>query len=485
MKNKIILPVAIMIIVFFIKTLMAQDQSSTSLQQNNLLSTPPISVTIGGDFVTTGSFPAYVGERVDEFITQVFDQFRQNALGSINDPQVMAEINKRLSQYSLRGIKLKRADGTELDIDLLKFRITGDFSDNPYLKNDDVIIFPPYNIETNFFTISGAVNKPGKFLFIPGDKLSDAIMLAQGIDKAYEHVDTAEISRLNYNGTKQTTLEINIHSNSDYALQRGDRIIIKAKETDRKAYSVYVVGEVNSPGEIPITKDSTTLKEVMNIAGGFKSDASIKDTRLFTGNSVSMLLEKQYGIQIKNNSDLLSLNLPQMLINVEKLTLSRMSNLTVDDTTYFYLENELRILNESGSIDFTKLNDKNSNVSKYIVRNGDVIIVPPKKDAVYVFGQVVNPGYVHYVEGKDFRYYIQQAGGYGEFAEGEGNVMVIKGDTKNWISPTEKNVNIEDGDFIYVPKSIQRPFTYYLGITGSVLGIVGSLATLILLLIKL
>lgn len=485
MKNKIIFTVFLITFVFSLQSLKAQNQGLNNLQQNNLLNTPPISVTIGGDFVTTGSFPAYVGERVDEFVTQVYDQFRQNALRSINDPQVMSEINKRLNQYSLRGIKLKRADGTELTIDLMKFRITGDFSDNPYLKNDDVIIFRPYTIETNFFTISGAVNKPGKFLFIPGDKLLDAITLAQGIDKAYDHVDTAEISRLNYDGTRQTTIDVNINSDSGYALQRGDRIVIKAKETDRKDYSVYVVGEVNSPGEIPITKDSTTLKEVMNIAGGFKSDASIKDTRLFTGNSVSMLLEKQYGIQIKNNSDLLSLNLPQMLINIEKLTMSRMSNLTVNDTTYFYLENELRILNESGSIDFRKLIDKNSSVSNYVVHNGDVIIVPPKKDAVYVFGQVVNPGYVHYVQGKDFRYYIQQAGGYGEFAEGESEVMVIKGDTKNWISPTEKNVNIEEGDFIYVPKSIQRPFTYYLGITGSVLGIVGSLATLILLLIKL
>ena len=41
--------------------------------------------------------------------------------------------------------------------------LNGDFTNNPYLKNDDVIIFPQPDLEHNSFTVSGAVNNPGKF----------------------------------------------------------------------------------------------------------------------------------------------------------------------------------------------------------------------------------------------------------------------------------------------------------------------------------
>ena len=162
--------------------------------------------------------------------------------------------------------------------------------------------------------------------------------------------------------------------------------------------------------------------------------------------------------------------------------MSRMSNMTYQDTAYFFLENRIRILNEGSTVDFTKINDKNSQASKYIVHNGDVIIIPQKIHEVYVFGQVVKPGYVNYKDGEDFRYYIQKAGGYGEYAEGEDEVMVIKNSTKNWISPVDNNVNIEEGDYIWVPKKQIRPFNYYVGLIGSYLSIVASVATVILLL---
>jgi hypothetical protein len=97
---------------------------------------------------------------------------------------------------------------------------------------------------------------------------------------------------------------------------------------------------------------------------------------------------------------------------------------------------------------------------------------------------VPNPGYVNYREGEDFRYYIQKAGGYGEYAEDEDAVMVIKNSTKNWVSPTENKVAIEEGDDIWVPKKQLRPFNWYVGTVGNYLSIVASAATIILLLLQ-
>lgn len=461
----------------------AQTLNNSSNSTDQLISMGAISVTIGGDFIITGTFPALITDRVDQFVTRMFNQAKETALRNINDPELLQIVNKKIEDYSLRNIILKRSSGEEIKIDLQKFRVNGNFKNNPYLKNDDVIIFQPADLERNFFTISGAVNNPGKFSFVEGDKLSDAIELAQGINKAYENVDSAEINRLSYNGEAITKMKVDIDNNIQ--LKRGDRIRILAKESERKEFTVTVVGEVNLPGKIPITKNSTTLRDVITAAGGFKQTAALNRSRLFTGKAFSLLLEKQYGIKLQDNYDLLELKLPEGLLKIEDIIMSRMSNLTIEDTAYFFAENKLRILNESGVINFANLDDDSSFASSYIVRNNDVIIIPQKTNLVYVFGQVVNTGYVPYKAGKDFEYYIKQAGGYGEFAEDEDEVMIIKGLSKNWISPVEKNVTIEDGDYIWVPKSPQRTFNYYIREVSVYLSVVASLATIALLIIQL
>ena len=461
-----------------IQTSYSQIDTKTNNQAMLLMS--GISVTIGGDFPVTGSFPALATERVDQFVTTVYNDAKEKALRTLSDPQLLEKINKRLNEYSLRNITLKREDGEVFHIDLLKFRITGDFKDNPYLKNNDVLIFAPADKERDFFTISGAVSKPGKFLYVPGDKLSDAILLAQGINPAYENVTKAEIDRLSYDGNKMSADTVDI--NSDYLLKRGDRIIVLAKENQRKDYSVLVLGEVNSPGSYPITRDSTTLKEVIAQAGGMKSSASLEKSRVFSGNAIPLLLEREYGINIKDNSDLINTQLNNLLLQQEKIMMARLSNLTEEDTAYFYIENQLRVLESGSGIDFTKLNRKDSQASKYIVKNGDIILIPQKHFAVYVFGQVIHPGYIPYSEGEGYKFYLSKAGGMGPYANK--NVMVIKAGSKEWI-PADKNPDIEDGDYIYVPKEPQRSFNYYIGRVGQYLSIISSVATVVLLLVSL
>ena len=468
----------ILIIILAVNISFSQTDNKSGL--NSLLNNPTISVTVGGDFPITGSFPAFINERVDQFVTRMYINAREKALANITDPDLLKQINEKLNQYSLRDITLKRSSGETIKIDLLKFRINGNFKNNPYLKNDDVLIFPAADLERNFFSISGAVNNPGKFYFVDGDKLSDAIELAQGINKAYQNVTKAEIDRLDYNGDKLTAKIIDI--NADVSLQRGDRIIILADETQKKDFSVIVAGEVNMPGKIPITKDATTLKDVIKKAGGFTGNASLKRSRLFTGKSIMPILEKQFGMNFSENGKLDSKELEQKYFNFENYLMVRMSNITEQDSAYFYLENQLRLTADGGSIDFTKLNEENSEASKYIVKDNDVIIIPQKEKVVYVFGQVAEPGRINFVEGKDYNYYIDEAGGYGKYADED--VMLIKSVSRNWIPASSDNAKIEEGDYIYIPKDPKRSFHYYLGETANYLGIIGSIATIILLLIQ-
>jgi protein involved in polysaccharide export with SLBB domain len=452
------------------------DQSNNS---NSMIQNLTVSVTIGGDFPINGSFPAYINERVDQFITRMYMNIREKALQGINDPLIIQKINERLNRFVLRDITLKRATGEVLKLDLEKFRIDGDFKNNPYLKNDDVIIFPVVDMDRNFFTISGAVNKPGKYYYVEGDKLSDAIELAQGINKAYDNVTKAEIDRLSYNGQDMDSTIVDVKS--DFNLQRGDRIILIADETQKRAFTVSVVGAVNRPGEIPITKDSTTISEVIEKSGGFRENASLINSRLFTANSFPYLLQSFYGVKEKENAELFnleSMDRVNFLLKYENALMLRMSNVDEEDSTYFILENSLRLLLESGPVNFTKVEDKNSKDANYIVKDGDVIIVPEKKNRVYVFGQVANPGFVDLVPGKNYEYYIKAAGGTGDYARND--VMVIKGSSKNWIDAND-DVKIEDGDYIYVPRHITRSLNYYIKNISVYLSILASISTVILL----
>jgi len=461
-----------LIFILFVSAGLAQNSQTTTESKNDFslpIQTGPnfISVTIGGRFILTGTYAAGVSERVDQFITRMCLQAKLPVI-----------------DYSFRDITLRSANGKEVKIDLEKFHLNGDLVNNPYLKNDDVLIFPQTDLLLNYFSVFGAVNNPGKFHFVDGDKLKDAIEFAGGINKAYENVTTAEVNRLSFDGKEQNVIKVDL--SSDFTLLRGDRIVVIADEAMKKDFTVKILGEVNRPGNIPITKNTTTLAEAIKKAGGLTSKASLKFAKIYSGNSYYALLEGQVGWRTNINYPLQNLGSTDNsialdnLLRIEDLNMIRMSPLVPEDTSYFRMENRLRVFTEHSGVDFTKLDDPNSDASKYILKDFDLIVIPAKENTIYVFGQVPNQGHVPYVQGKEYKYYIQKAGGFGDYAE-QGDVMVIKGNTNQWIS-VNKNPVIEEGDYIYIPRSTARSFDSYIGQIGGYLAIAASVATVVLLL---
>ncbi len=451
--------------------------------QQNQLNLPPISVTIGGKFIVNGTYPAMFSERVDQFITRIYDAAKENSLSIAKDLQTANYINKNLDEdYAIRGIILKSANGEEKIIDLAEFRVNGDFKNNPYLKNDDVIIFPAVDLDRNFVRIMGAVNNPIKFMFVEGDKLSDAIALAQGVNKAYDNVTTATIYRLSYDGSIIDS--INIKLTDDILLNRGDRIVVQAEETKRKDYVVNVIGEVNKPGFIPITKNKTTVADVITQAGGFTNNADIPRAEIIRGANT------QAG-GFTNNADIpraeiiRGANAFESILfseQLEKLLMSRMSTLIEGDSLYFAIDEKLRFLRGNGLVDFTKIFNKDSLAGDFIMQDYDVIYVPPKIDLVYVYGQVNNAGYIRYSPDKTYNYYLKLGGGIGETAS---DIYIIKGQSRSWINAEDNpEIIIEPGDYIWVSKKTPRTFWYHIEQVGKVAGILGAVTTVILLFIQ-
>jgi protein involved in polysaccharide export with SLBB domain len=282
-----------------------------------------------------------------------------------------------------------------------------------------------------------------------------------GINPAYENVRNVSISRLNYDGTKEDILIYNISDNPE--INRGDRIRIIADETQKRDFKVFVDGEIMRPGNVPITKNNTTIREVLLKVGGLKPTADLNRAEIIRGTNVfrSVIFSEEF----------------------ETMMMNRMSNITKDDSLTFAIDNQLRFSRGNGIIDFNRVLDSTSRDSKFIVKDGDYIFIPEKLNLVYVFGQVNNPAYVEYVQGKDWSYYIDRSGGVGETAKDE--IYLIKGESRSWISlKKDKSQNIEPGDYIWIPKKIPRTFDYYMNRIMTISSVVGTIATLILIIIQ-
>lgn len=130
-------------------------------------------------------------------------------------------------------------------------------------------------------------------------------------------------------------------------------------------------------------------------------------------------------------------------------------------------------------IDFPKLYKDNDLSQNVILEDKDIIYVNDNKNIVYVYGQVNNEGYVPYKEGEDYMYYINKAGGFSLAAE-EGNVRVIKFNSRGWYKPDD--IEIQSGDFVYVPKVVKEEFKDVISVIAQVAGVViGVITTFILI----
>ena len=438
-------------------SVLAQERTN----QQNTITQFPISVTIGGKFIVNGTFPASMTERVDQFVTRIYNLAKENSLNVAKDLETANKINRNLeNDYAIRGIILKNANGDEKIIDLAKFRVNGDFNNNPYLKNDDVIIFPAVDLDRNFVSIMGAVNNPLKFMYVDGDKLSDAIELALGINKAYSEVTEAIIYTLNLEGSKLDSIRVGI--NDDILLKRGDRVFVVASESKRRDYKVNVIGEVTHPGFVPITKNNTNIRDVIKLAGGFTSEADLSRAEIIRGaNAFESILFSE---------------------RLENLQMSRMSTLIENDSLYFQIDEKLRFSRGNGLIDFNKIFNSDDDDGKFIVQDWDVIYIPPKLNLVYLYGQINKPGYINYAPDQKYDFYLNKAGGLGETAS---DVYIIKGQSRSWISAEEfPETKIEPGDYIWASKITPRTFWYHVEQAGRIAAIIGSVATVILLFIQ-
>jgi polysaccharide export outer membrane protein len=436
-------------------------------------------VTLRGVVSKPGQYIASAVDRVEKIVSQgasvntpattfTIPALTSAGLPVMQDDFRVPKINTRSEideQVSTRNIKLVRRNGDTLRVDIPKYYATLDNRYNPFLVDGDLIIVPSKALSMNFVSLHGAVNMAGRYEFVDGDSLLGLIRIAQGLHGNADR-RTATIYRAESAGEHTQELAVDLEAvladkSRDVPLQQGDRVLIPFRVEKRRDYYVSIGGEVVSPGIYPITRESTKLSDLIRSAGGITDRALLNS---------SIFWRKDDKITIPDASQLDYTNISELQYS----KYLRAHQFGMVDSNYFFVD--LKAGRQPVVINFKELLASRDSTYDVTLRHEDFIYIASDEHSVLVQGQVGEPGYVAFVPGADYRYYIRKAGDYQEYAD-EREVRIIKGGSFSWFEPGD--TKIESGDRIWVPKLTKKNFTYYFNFVRDVTTVVISLATLI------
>ena len=330
---------------------------------------------------------------------------------------------------SQRSITIYRSN-EKVEVDLLRFRKMGDLDANPYVRSGDRIHVPPY---LGDIIIRGEVHDPDQYEFKNGDTIADLVDFGGGLTVLAD-TSKANLVRFDDDGIEPRNIEVDLYdaiffnpNDPLYKLKESDRLYVRPKYNYKVIANVMLNGQVTYPGEYAIMPGTTTLTDVIKMAGGFTDKANLEEARLVR-QTTSALRDLEY----------------------ERL--SQMQVFEMNEEEYDYFKSRNRSLEGEITTDFVKLFRDNDLTLDVPLQQGDNIFVPFKRELISISGAVNEPGYVKIESGADVRYYIAKAGGY-KFDANTRKVRIIKAKTGQRFKPGG-NVRIEGGDIIHVPEKM-------------------------------
>lgn len=166
---------------------------------------------------------------------------------------------------SYRNIELLRDNKIFTHIDIYKFLINGDQSDNVALKDNDVIRIPTY---THRVTVDGQVNRTGIFEMKEGETFADLLSFTAGFnDFAY----TASVNVIQKTSKEFKIKDMKSSEFSTYAPLPGDVFKI-SKILDRFENRIKIEGAVFRP-DIYSFYEGMRISDLIAKADGLREDA--------------------------------------------------------------------------------------------------------------------------------------------------------------------------------------------------------------------
>jgi protein involved in polysaccharide export with SLBB domain len=365
-----------------------------------------------------------------------------------------------VSRAVLRRMKPNRTQEV-VSIDL-KGIVEGTAADVP-LANEDILFIPTQAEHQNLHTlkIDGQVIFPGTYEYAEGMTIEDLILQAGGltenastvkVDVARRIIDPeATTSSMEVAKTFSFAIKPNFEFDGDksFTLQPYDVVSVRRSPVSVVPFVARVEGEVAFEGNYTLEQKNQRLSDVVKAAGGVIPGAYVRGARLVRTMNDDERARLQDVIKLAKQSAAAdskdSLSLEQMAL----------------ETTYSVGIHLDEALANPGCDEDVEL------------QNGDRLIIPRYNRTVRISGDVQKPNVVAFKDKKSYKYYVNQAGGFGKRGRKSHTYILYQNGT---IAKASKG-DIEPGCEIVVPtKGPKDPnqITQWLGIGTSA----ASLATM-------
>jgi len=316
-------------------------------------------------------------------------------------------------------------------------------------REDSVFVASVFDLRNPYkVTIKGEVRNPGDFPFADSMKVADVIIKAGGFTEGASgkrievsrRVFDSDPTQLTSKVAQVFTVDVGeeLNDQSNFTLKPYDIVSIYSLPGYEVQKIVKVEGEVVYPGYYTIQKKNEKISDIIKRAGGLTQSADIEGSSLKRDNAAVLG-------QDKNKIDTAELKRERQM-NLQRLQ-GDFGSTAKPDTE--------QLRNNFVGIDLKKIMEKPGGGEDLILENADVLRVPKQQQTVRVNGEVLYPSAIVYTNGKSFRDYVLNAGGYSPQALKRGAYIVypngtVKGTTKFLFF--NNHPKVKPGSEIYVPK---------------------------------
>lgn len=304
--------------------------------------------------------------------------------------------------------RLKADNQTELISVDLSGVLKGSTKDIPLMREDVITIASIFDLKEEYkVRIDGEVRQPGEFDFAEKMTLEELIIQAGGFTEAATE-QRIEVSRRvkNSNSSSESAIisevfQIDIDKNLNFSkpkfeLQPFDIVSVRSSIGYEVQRQVKVEGEVLYPGMYTIKSKDERVSDLLKRAGGLTALAYVRGASLKREGPAKATGKNAINEQEEEQNKLAKLQ--------------RLQENVKDTTTTKVMEEVLK--NVYVGIKLDKILENPGTQSDLILEEGDVLRIPKQLQTVKVNGEILYPVTTVYNQGRGFKHYISQGGGF-------------------------------------------------------------------------
>ena len=318
--------------------------------------------------------------------------------------------------------------------------MAGRVADIP-LANEDVLFIPTQAelISNRTVTINGEVLSPGDYQWAANMTIEDLVMQAGGLTDAAS-VAKVDVSRRLVD-PKATESNSEIAQTFSFALKDGfvidgkpgftlepyDIVQVRRSPGFFEPRQVFVEGEVTFGGSYTLEKKNQRLSDLIHAAGGVTKDAYVEGARL----------ERRMNEMERARRDMALKTAEMSKDDKDSVSLEKLETSDIY-TVGIRLDEALKHPGSDADV---------------VLREGDKLIIPEYEGTVKISGDVMFANTVAFTGDKNYKWYVRQAGGFGQRAKKSKTYVIYPNGT---MAMAKSGTRITPGCEIVVPSKPKK-----------------------------